>query len=46
VRLNYPELRRKAAELARRDNATMILIEDKASGTQLIQDLKEDGIYG
>jgi predicted phage terminase large subunit-like protein len=29
----------------RRDRANKILIEDKASGTQLIQDLKADGIY-
>ncbi len=32
-------------ELAKRDRPNKILIEDKASGTQLIQDLKADGIY-
>ena len=44
-RLNYPDLRRKVQELAKRDRPNKILIEDKASGTQLIQDLKADGIY-
>jgi predicted phage terminase large subunit-like protein len=44
-RLNYPDLKRKVRELAKRDRANKILIEDKASGTQLIQDLKADGIY-
>ena len=32
-------------ELATRDRPHTILIEDKASGTQLIQDLKADGVY-
>ena len=44
-RLNYPDLKRKVQELAKRDRPNKILIEDKASGTQLIQDLKADGIY-
>ena len=44
-RLNYPELKRKVGELAQRYKATSILIEDKASGTQLIQDLKEDRVH-
>jgi predicted phage terminase large subunit-like protein len=44
-RLNYPELKRKVHELARRDRPNKILIEDKASGIQLIQDLKADGVY-
>ena len=44
-RLNYPDLKRKVQELARRDRPNKILIEDKASGTQLIQDLKADGVY-
>src|SRR5712671_76036 len=44
-RLNYPALKRKVQELAKRDRPNKILIEDKASGTQLIQDLKADGIY-
>jgi predicted phage terminase large subunit-like protein len=44
-RLNYPNLKRRVQELARRDRPNKILIEDKASGTQLIQDLKADGVY-
>lgn len=43
-RLNYPDLKRKVIELARRDRPNKILIEDRASGTQLIQDLKADGV--
>ncbi|HEY4777680.1 MAG TPA: phage terminase large subunit [Candidatus Acidoferrales bacterium] len=45
-RLNYPELKRAVKEHAREHKANKILIEDKASGTQLIQDLKADGVYG
>jgi predicted phage terminase large subunit-like protein len=45
-RLNYPDLKRKAQELARLHRADTVLIEDKASGTQLIQDLKNEGLYG
>jgi predicted phage terminase large subunit-like protein len=44
-RLNYPDLKRKLRELAWRDRPNKILIEDKASGTQLIQDLKAEGVY-
>jgi predicted phage terminase large subunit-like protein len=33
-------------EQARLHSADIILIEDKASGTQLIQDLEAEGIYG
>jgi predicted phage terminase large subunit-like protein len=44
-RLNYPDLRRKAPELAQLHRADTILIEDKASGTQLIQDLKDDRLF-
>ena len=45
-RLNYPELKRAARDLAERHNANTILIEDKASGTPLIQDLQSDSIFG
>lgn len=38
-RWDYPELRAKALELARRDTPDAILIEDKASGQSLIQEL-------
>ena len=44
-RLNYPDLKRKARELAQLHHADTILIEDKASGTQLIQDLNEDHVF-
>jgi predicted phage terminase large subunit-like protein len=43
-RLNYPELKQAVRDLAQRYRPTSILIEDKASGTPLIQDLKSDGI--
>lgn len=39
-RLDYPELRRKVEEMARGHKANSVVIEDRASGTQLIQDLK------
>jgi len=39
-RLNYPDLRRRVEELAHRHAATTIVIEDRASGTQLLQDLR------
>jgi predicted phage terminase large subunit-like protein len=45
-RLNYPELKRAARELAHRYRPTSILIEDKASGTPLAQELRSDGIVG
>lgn len=38
-RLKFPDLHRQAIALARRHRATTILIEDAASGTQLIQQL-------
>jgi predicted phage terminase large subunit-like protein len=44
-RLNYPDLKRKVVELAQRHKARQIIIEDKASGTQLIQELKQS-LYG
>lgn len=44
-RLNFPELKRKAVELFHRHQATTLLIEDKASGTQLIQELQRE-VYG
>jgi predicted phage terminase large subunit-like protein len=42
-RLEYPDLRRAALEQARMHHATIVLIEDRASGTQLLQDLRRDG---
>lgn len=47
-RLNYPDLKRAVKEQARHNYSRRapdkILIEDKASGTQLIQDLKVEGV--
>ncbi len=37
--LNYPDLKHKVQELARTYNAVEILIEEKASGVQILQDL-------
>jgi predicted phage terminase large subunit-like protein len=45
-RLNYPDLKRAVTEQARRHCADTILIEDRASGTQLIQELQREGLYG
>lgn len=45
LRLNYPDLKRKVLSLAERYVGAKILIEDKASGTQLIQELSHE-IYG
>jgi predicted phage terminase large subunit-like protein len=44
--LDYPALRRAVKAHAERWRADIVLIEDKASGTQLIQDLQEDAVYG
>lgn len=44
-RLEFPDLKRKVIELYRRDNPKTILIEDQASGIQLIQELTEQRIY-
>ena len=41
-RWEYPELKHKAKELAAQDKVDAILIEDKASGQSLIQDLKRE----
>jgi predicted phage terminase large subunit-like protein len=45
-RLDYPDLRRAVKEQAQIYKAKNIIIEDKASGTQLIQDLLADGVHG
>ncbi|GJE61114.1 phage terminase large subunit [Methylobacterium trifolii] len=42
-RLGYPELRRKVIELNQRWRPNGVLIEDKASGEQLVQDLRNNG---
>jgi predicted phage terminase large subunit-like protein len=43
-RLNYPDLKRAVIELKNRYHPHAVLIEDKASGTQLIQELKLEGL--
>jgi predicted phage terminase large subunit-like protein len=43
ARLEYPELKRTVLQLAERHHAETVVIEDKASGTQLIQDLRHEG---
>jgi predicted phage terminase large subunit-like protein len=44
-RLDYPALKRAVREQSQRFKPSVILIEDKASGTQLIQDLVAEGVY-
>jgi predicted phage terminase large subunit-like protein len=43
-RMEFPELKRTVFEQARAWRATVVLIEDKASGTQLIQELLAEGL--
>jgi predicted phage terminase large subunit-like protein len=45
-KLNYPDLKRAVSELKEKFRSMTIIIEDKASGTQLIQDLKADHVFG
>jgi predicted phage terminase large subunit-like protein len=45
-RLEYPDLKREVTALVKEFGVSKILIEDKASGTQLIQDLRRDGLLG
>lgn len=45
-RLEYPALKRAVLEQQRLYNASVVLIEDKASGTQLIQELIAAGCHG
>jgi predicted phage terminase large subunit-like protein len=45
-RLEYPALKRAVREPQSQFYANIILIEDKASGTQLIQELIHDGCHG
>jgi predicted phage terminase large subunit-like protein len=44
-RLEYPALKRAVREQQELFNANVVLIEDKASGTQLIQELIAEGCY-
>ncbi len=45
-RLNFPDLWRKAIDLGRTWEVDIMLIEDAASGTQLLQTLKVDEVQG
>ena len=42
--LEYPELRKLVLSLAREQSADIVLIEDKASGTQLAQEMRVAGL--
>jgi predicted phage terminase large subunit-like protein len=44
-RMEYPELKRAVREQYERFTPNVVLIEDKASGTQLIQELTREGLY-
>jgi len=44
-RMEYPELKRAVCEQCAAFAAYVVLIEDKASGTQLIQELIEQGLH-
>jgi predicted phage terminase large subunit-like protein len=43
-RVNYPDLKHAVARLAAKYKPDTLLIEDKGSGTQLIQELRRDGV--
>jgi predicted phage terminase large subunit-like protein len=45
-RMEYPELKREVRAHATDYNAKNVLIEDKASGTQLAQELIQEGVHG
>ena len=44
-KMDYPTLKRAVVEQAELWSARVIVIEDKASGTQLIQELAYEGVY-
>jgi predicted phage terminase large subunit-like protein len=43
-RIDFPQLKQAVRRLADKFKPNKILVEDKASGTQLIQSLKDDGV--
>jgi predicted phage terminase large subunit-like protein len=45
-RLEFPKLVKKVVELARKFQANSVLIEDRVSGTSLIQEAKRLGVQG
>jgi predicted phage terminase large subunit-like protein len=44
-RMEFPEFKRAVREQCQAFGANVVLIEDKASGTQLIQELVQDGLH-
>jgi predicted phage terminase large subunit-like protein len=44
-RMEYPDLRRAIKQLFAQFSPNAVVIEDKGSGTALLQDLRADGIY-
>jgi predicted phage terminase large subunit-like protein len=44
-RMEYPDLKRAVREQYERFNPAVVLIEDKASGTQLVQELLAEGLH-
>ena len=45
-RMNFPDLRRAVIDGYRKNSPNRILIEDKASGTSMIQELTHEGLFG
>lgn len=45
-KMEYPELKQMVRQVATAHSANVILIEDKAAGTQLIQELRNEGVHG
>ena len=43
--LEYPTLKRAVREQCQAFKASVVLIEDKSSGTQLLQELRHEGLY-
>jgi predicted phage terminase large subunit-like protein len=45
-RMEYPDLKRAVREQAARFHVRTVLIEDKSSGAQVIQELRHEGLHG
>jgi predicted phage terminase large subunit-like protein len=45
-RVEFPDLKKEAIRLARQHHASVMLVEDQASGTQLIQTLRSETPHG
>lgn len=46
AKINFPDLKRAVVDIAARYNADVVLIEEKASGIQLLQELREARVRG